>query len=69
MARKTIIESILRKSSGCFLWVRLVLNELKGVHTIEEVREVLEDIPNRYRQTVFTYQDSMSTHKMREISY
>lgn len=39
-------EMILMKSDGCFLWVSLVLQELKLVHTSAEIRQVLEDVPS-----------------------
>lgn len=45
-ARQDIVEQILKKSAGCFLWVSLVLQELKQVHTLAEVRQVLEDVPS-----------------------
>ena len=45
-ARQKIVATILEKSAGCFLWVRLVLQELRRVHTAVEVRKVLEDIPS-----------------------
>lgn len=45
-ARQDMIEKILNKSAGCFLWVSLTLQELKGVHTSAEIRQVLEDVPS-----------------------
>jgi WD40 repeat protein len=44
--RQHTINKILTKSAGCFLWVSLVLQELKQVHTSAEVSQVLEDIPS-----------------------
>ena len=44
-ARQEMVRTILEKSAGCFLWVRLVLNQLRRVHTAAEVNKVLEDIP------------------------
>jgi hypothetical protein len=44
--RQLIVNKILTKSAGCFLWVSLVLQELKQVHTSAEVSHVLEDIPS-----------------------
>lgn len=43
--RDLILESILEKSDGCFLWVRLVMDELKRVHTAAEVQRVLQEVP------------------------
>ena len=45
-ARQTMLSQILKKSAGCFLWVSLVLQELRQVHTSVEIREVLENIPS-----------------------
>jgi WD40 repeat protein len=39
--RDGMIEEILRSSNGCFLWVTLVLKELRQVHTATEIRKVL----------------------------
>ena len=44
--RQHTVNKILTKSAGCFLWVSLVLQELKQVHTSTEVSQVLEDIPS-----------------------
>ena len=44
--RDAMKEKILMKSDGCFLWVSLVLQELKRVHTSAEIRQVLEDVPS-----------------------
>lgn len=63
MARKAIMDSILEKSSSCFLWVRLVLSELRNVHTSEEVRQVLEDIPSDMDQLYSYILASMSELK------
>ncbi|KAH7393137.1 hypothetical protein BKA64DRAFT_709491 [Cadophora sp. MPI-SDFR-AT-0126] len=62
-ARKAIIDSIVEKSSGCFLWVRLVLSELRNVHTSDEVRQVLEEIPSDMDQLYSYILDSMSELK------
>ena len=62
-ARKDITTLILKKSSGCFLWVHLVLDELKRVHTRDEVNEVLEDVPSDMDQLYSRILDSMSLLK------
>jgi hypothetical protein len=38
-------EKILAKSGACFLWVRLVLDELEGVYGFKSIMEILEGIP------------------------
>ncbi|KAI0431581.1 hypothetical protein F5Y09DRAFT_187785 [Xylaria sp. FL1042] len=42
-AKQDISDRILRNSSGCFLWVRLVLKELRQVHTAAEIDQVLDN--------------------------
>jgi WD40 repeat protein len=63
MARKSMMESIVEKASGCFLWVRLILSELRSVHTSEEVRQVLEEIPSDMDQLYSYILASMSELK------
>jgi len=41
-----MIAKILAKSAGCFLWVILVLQQLRQVHTSAETLQVLEDVPS-----------------------
>ena len=45
-AQQDMVLEILEKSAGCLLWVALVLQELRRVHTSAEVRQVLQDIPS-----------------------
>lgn len=40
-----LTATILRKSNACFLWVRLVLDELEGVYTMMSRMEILDAIP------------------------
>ena len=60
-AREFTIELILEKSSGCFLWVRLVLQELRRVHTAAEIRQVLEDVPSDMDELYMRILDQMSS--------
>ncbi|ORY66267.1 NACHT and WD domain protein [Pseudomassariella vexata] len=43
--RTRLVEKILQKSSGSFLWTTLVLKELSGSHSETEINRVLEDMP------------------------
>ena len=45
-SNETLMEQIMSKSAGCFLWVRLVLQELEHCYTEEAVEEALHDIPS-----------------------
>lgn len=59
--RAVIVEKILRKAEGCFLWTVLVLRELSASYGEEEINQALEDIPRDmeplYRRTL----DSMTS--------
>jgi WD40 repeat protein len=59
--RQEMVTKILMKSNGCFLWVRLILQELRQVHTAAEIRQVLEDIPSDMTDLYARILDSMST--------
>ncbi|RMJ29028.1 WD40 [Aspergillus sp. HF37] len=43
--RGALVNEILRKSKGSFLWTALVLNELSTAHSQNEIDKVLEDVP------------------------
>ncbi|KAI9778642.1 MAG: hypothetical protein M1816_004005 [Peltula sp. TS41687] len=43
--RAALVEKILEKSKGSFLWTVLVLNELSNTYGEEEINQVLEDVP------------------------
>ncbi|KAI4267963.1 MAG: hypothetical protein L6R38_008016 [Xanthoria sp. 2 TBL-2021] len=53
-------NKILLKSAGCFLWVRLILHELKRVHTSAEISQVLEDVPSGMNELYSRILDGMS---------
>ncbi len=44
-ARQELLRIILDKSSGCFLWVKLVLKELEGAWGRHQIETVLEEVP------------------------
>ncbi|KAI0455706.1 hypothetical protein F5B21DRAFT_470367 [Xylaria acuta] len=44
--RRQLLQDIMKRSEGNFLWVKLVLEEVMGCHTEEKTREVLNDIPS-----------------------
>lgn len=49
-AAESLVDSILQKSHGCFLWVRLVLDELENTRTEEAKIRVLEELPEGMNQ-------------------
>lgn len=58
--RQDMMAKILAKSNGCFLWVRLILQELRRVHTAAEIRKVLEDVPSNMSELYSQILESMS---------
>jgi len=43
--RSRVVATVVKKSSGCFLWVALVLEELSKVYTEADIEQVLEEVP------------------------
>lgn len=43
--RSALVEKILQKSNGSFLWTVLVLDLLSDTHTEEQISRVLDDVP------------------------
>ena len=41
-----LVNTILEKSSACFLWVKLVVEQLKGVYLSNDIRTVLDEVPS-----------------------
>lgn len=62
--KEELASNILRKSNACFLWVRLVLDELENVYSSESIMKVLEKIPEGmlpyYERTI----KAMSANKL-----
>ncbi|KAG9240510.1 NACHT and WD domain protein [Calycina marina] len=62
--RTALVEKILQKSNGSFLWTVLVVNELSKCYSQEDINQVLDDVPADmkpwYRRTLETM--SQNTH-------
>ena len=58
--RQFIVSQVLEKSVGCFLWVRLVLEELRQVYTSAELFQLLRDVPSDMDELYSRILDSMS---------
>ncbi|KAK0101598.1 hypothetical protein ONS95_006761 [Cadophora gregata] len=41
----SLIETMVRKSAGCFLWTVLVMRQLQDIFTADEVEEILDEVP------------------------
>lgn len=44
--RAKLVETIVEKSEGCFLRVKLVLVELRKVYTVRQTEKILENVPS-----------------------
>lgn len=40
-----LIETMVEKSAGCFLWTVLVMRQLQDIYTADEVEEILDEVP------------------------
>ena len=40
-----LITQILQKCNGCFLWAAVALRELETIHSVEQIRDVLRNVP------------------------
>ena len=59
-ARQNMISTISAKSAGCFLWVSLILQELRRAHTLSEIRQVLDEVPSDMNHLYSRILDQMS---------
>ena len=59
-ARQDMVSTISAKSAGCFLWVSLILQELRLAHTSTEIRQVLEEVPSDMNDLYSRILDQMS---------
>lgn len=44
--RQQLVQNIMSRAEGNFLWTKLVLEEILGCHTEESIQEVLQEIPD-----------------------
>ena len=58
--KNDMVSKILEKSAGCFLWVSLILHELRRAHTATEIRQVLQEVPSDMNALYSRILDSMS---------
>ncbi|RAR03116.1 nacht and wd domain-containing protein [Stemphylium lycopersici] len=45
LEKRHLVNKLVEKSGGCFLWARLVLQELQSVYSEEHVAEVIDEMP------------------------
>lgn len=59
--RKDLVEKILDKSDGCFLWVALVLKELETTHGEHQIQELLRGVPTGMDELYTKVLDKLSS--------
>ncbi|KAI1087489.1 hypothetical protein F5B19DRAFT_475279 [Rostrohypoxylon terebratum] len=57
--REQLMDTVLKRSEGNFLWARLALDELLECHTEENIRNVLQEIPDNMTQVYDRMEDSL----------
>ena len=66
--RLEIVDTIIGKSSGCFLWVVLVLEELRKVYTQSDIMQVLKEVPpgmeSLYRRTLNMMSETVRSKRL-----
>jgi WD40 repeat protein len=45
LLRRKVMDEVIQRASGNFLWVHLALKEVLGCHTQDKIEQVLQDIP------------------------
>lgn len=60
-ACRELINTILEKSSGCFLWAALVLKELESTYSEQQIWEVLGEVPPEMDELYTRILDGMMT--------
>jgi WD40 repeat protein len=43
--QEEVLDKIVQKAQGSFLWANIVLRELRGAYSDEEIEQILEDVP------------------------
>ena len=68
VTREALVETMVRKSGGCFLWTVLVMRQLQEVYTSDEIDEVLEEVPEEmdelYRRNLQIMESRPRTKKL-----
>ncbi|OBT63054.1 hypothetical protein VE03_08154 [Pseudogymnoascus sp. 23342-1-I1] len=58
--QQSIVRQILEKSRGCFLWVSIVVQELRNVHTSTDKQRILDEVPTDMNELYARILDTMS---------
>ncbi|TVY35936.1 Vegetative incompatibility protein HET-E-1, partial [Lachnellula subtilissima] len=58
--QQSIVGQILEKSRGCFLWVSIVVQELRNVHTSADKQRILDEVPTNMNELYARILDIMS---------
>jgi WD40 repeat protein len=63
--RLQLMQNLVEKAAGCFLWARLVLHELRSVHSKAQTEKVIHELPPQMNSLYERILDNMS-HNVRE---
>lgn len=58
--RSSLVDKIIEKSNGSFLWTILVLKELRNCYSMNEIDQILEEVPTDMEDMYKRILDSMS---------
>ena len=56
----TITHEVLHRASGCFRWIKLIFEDLQGVHTESGIRQVLDGVPAEMAKSYTKAMEGMS---------
>lgn len=63
--KSELLDTILYKSEGSFMWVKLVLKELSSALSVEAIHQVLENVPKDMNQIYLRSLDPLSKDEVR----
>ncbi|KAI0196396.1 WD40 repeat-like protein [Astrocystis sublimbata] len=66
--KQSLIEDIVSKSGGSFLWTVLVMKQLRDVFTIEELHEVLHETPQQLNSVYLRNIRMMNSLRSKDLS-
>jgi hypothetical protein len=61
--RIALVEKIFQRSNGSFLWTLLVINELSKCYNLENINQVLDDVPSDMKPWYQRILETMSQNK------
>ena len=70
-ARNLLVDRLVEKSKGCFLWAHLVLQDLRGASSTEDIDQILNEVPKDmdplYKRTLETMETSSKQNRSKSL--